>query len=240
MGMNLNKEDKKSILRTLITLSIPTILEEILSTLLQYVDTAMVGHLGERATASVSVTTTITWIVNSIPHAFAIAALALIAKAVGAKDEDMVKNMSKNICVLVLACTVITMLPSLILCRKIPVLMGAEKDVVWDAGTYFMIISIPLLFRISSIIFGAAIRATGDTKTPMFVNFGANILNAGLNGIFIYGLGLGVVGAAIGSALSYTVCGIFMYVFYRKNKLLHWNIKEFEVHKESLCYDQNY
>lgn len=234
MGMNLNKEDKKSILRTLITLSIPTILEEILSTLLQYVDTAMVGHLGERATASVSVTTTITWIVNSIPHAFAIAALALIAKAVGAKDDDMVKNMSKNICVLVLACTVITMLPSLILCRRIPVLMGAEKDVVWDAGTYFMIISIPLLFRISSIIFGAAIRATGDTKTPMLVNFGANILNAGLNGIFIYGLGLGVVGAAIGSALSYTVCGIFMYVFYRKNKLLHWNIKEFGVHKESL------
>ena len=95
MGMNLNKEDKKSILRTLITLSIPTILEEILSTLLQYVDTAMVGHLGERATASVSVTTTITWIVNSIPHAFAIAALALIAKAVGAKDEDMVKTCQK-------------------------------------------------------------------------------------------------------------------------------------------------
>lgn len=48
-------------------LSIPTILEEILSTLLQYVDTAMVGHLGEKATASVSVTTTVTWLVNSIP-----------------------------------------------------------------------------------------------------------------------------------------------------------------------------
>ena len=48
---------KKEVGKMLITLAIPTILEQILSTLLQYVDTAMVGHLGEQATASVSITT---------------------------------------------------------------------------------------------------------------------------------------------------------------------------------------
>ena len=42
----------KEAFRSLITLSIPTVLEEVLSTLLQYVDTAMVGHLGEKATAA--------------------------------------------------------------------------------------------------------------------------------------------------------------------------------------------
>ncbi len=55
------------ILRTLIFMSIPTIIEEVLATLLQYVDTAMVGHLGENATAAVSVTATVTWLVNSVP-----------------------------------------------------------------------------------------------------------------------------------------------------------------------------
>ncbi len=54
----------KTALRSLIGLSIPTILEEVLSTLLQYVDTAMVGHLGEKATAAVSTTTTIGWLDN--------------------------------------------------------------------------------------------------------------------------------------------------------------------------------
>ena len=48
------------ILRTLLFLSIPTIVEEVLATLLQYVDTAMVGQLGEQATASVSITTNVT------------------------------------------------------------------------------------------------------------------------------------------------------------------------------------
>ena len=56
--MQEQKINRREILKTLVMLSIPTILEEILSTLLQYVDTAMVGHLGEKATTSVSVTTT--------------------------------------------------------------------------------------------------------------------------------------------------------------------------------------
>ena len=79
----MNKDRKKALLSTMLTLAIPTIIEEILATLLQYVDTAMVGQLGERATASVSITTTITWLVNSIVGAVGIAALALIAKSVG-------------------------------------------------------------------------------------------------------------------------------------------------------------
>ncbi|HJC35092.1 MAG TPA: hypothetical protein H9758_10970 [Candidatus Mediterraneibacter faecipullorum] len=52
-------------LRTLLFLSIPTIVEEVLATLLQYVDTAMVGQLGEQATASVSITTNVTWLGRS-------------------------------------------------------------------------------------------------------------------------------------------------------------------------------
>ena len=70
----------KAVGKMLITLAIPTILEQILSTLLQYVDTAMVGHLGEQATASVSITTTITWLFASVPSAIGVAVLALIAR----------------------------------------------------------------------------------------------------------------------------------------------------------------
>ena len=70
--MNQKKERWGSVLYMLVTLSIPTIIEEVLATLIQYVDTAMVGQLGEQATASVSVSTTVTWLVNSVPHAIGI------------------------------------------------------------------------------------------------------------------------------------------------------------------------
>ena len=82
----------KSALISLVSLSLPTILEEILSTLLQYVDTAMVGHLGEKATAAVSTTTTIGWMIHSIPGAIAVAMLALASQANGAGDEKKLKK----------------------------------------------------------------------------------------------------------------------------------------------------
>lgn len=95
---------KTEVLRALITLSIPTILEEILATLLQYVDTAMVGRLGETATASVSVTTTVTWLINSVSSALAVAALSLIAKAVGSGDGKRIQRLSSQVLVLALGC----------------------------------------------------------------------------------------------------------------------------------------
>ncbi len=82
------------LLRTMLVLSVPTVLEEVLTTLLQYVDTAMVGRLGEQATASVSITTTVTWLVSSIAGAVGTAVLALISQAVGSGDRELCRKLS--------------------------------------------------------------------------------------------------------------------------------------------------
>lgn len=220
---------KKEIARTLIVLSIPTILEEILSTLFQYVDTVMVGHLGEAATASVSVTTTITWLVNSIPHAISIAILAMVAKAFGAKDENRIKKISMQALMLAVVCGIITGGISLICSPYIPIWMGADKSIIHDASEYFFIISIPMIFRTASIILGAAIRATKNTKTPMLISLFSNILNIIMNTLLIYILDMGVAGAAIASATSYVFSGTLMFIVYRRNKYLNWKFKEFTI-----------
>lgn len=224
----------KKILNSLIVLSIPTIIEQILSTLLQYVDTAMVGQLGEQATASVSVTTTVTWLVNSVPGALGVAVLAMIAKAAGSKDEELVKRISKQVILLVVCFGVLTGGISLALSPVIPIWMGAEKAIQRQASIYFALVSIPMIFRCSTTIFGAAIRATQNTKTPMLINLFANILNVVLNYLFIYVLGFGVTGAGISSAISYTICGVLMFLAYRKNKLLYWKWGEFSFDREVL------
>ena len=224
--MNQKKERWSSVLYMLVTLSIPTIIEEVLATLIQYVDTAMVGRLGEQATASVSVSTTVTWLVNSVPHAIGIGVLALIAKAVGSGDKNLVRRISSQAVWMVIGCSIVLGGISLLLSPYIPVWMGAEASIQGAAGEYFFIISLPMLFRVSSIVFGAAIRATKDTKTPMLISLGANIINAVLNYALIYGVDMGVRGAAIASAISYVLSGIMMYVAYRRNEWLHWELGE--------------
>lgn len=223
------KAEVQSMLKALIVLAVPTVIEEILSTLLQYVDTAMVGHLGEEATAAVNVTTTITWLVSSVYSAVGIGILAMIAKAIGQKDDTLVKTISKQAVLLVAVIGSITGVISMILSPFIPKWMGAEENVRADASAYFFIISCSVLFRAAGSVFGAALRATKDTKTPLYISILANVINVILNYLLIYTAALGVRGAAIASSVSYVVFGILMFAAYRKNKILHWDFKSFQV-----------
>lgn len=195
---------------SLISLSIPTILEEILSTLLQYVDTAMVGRLGEKATAAVSTTTTIGWLIHSIPGAIAVAMLALASKANGAGDEKKLKKLAGQSIVYAFVIGIILETLALVLSPYIPVWMGVEADIVKPASLYFSVTSITLVFRTSSRVFAAMIRSIKDTKSPMYISVAENVLNVLLNVVFIYKLELGVLGAAIASCISFGMGGIAM------------------------------
>lgn len=222
-------ESRKSLLHTLLALSIPTVVEEVLATLLQYVDTAMVGQLGEQATAAVSITTTINWLVGSIGGAIGTAVLALISRAAGSKDRELVRRLSKQALFLATGCGVITGSICIFLSPFIPAWMGAEEAIQAEATAYFFIISLPMIFRAYTTILGASIRATQDTRTPMMISMAANGLNVVLNYTLIYGFNLGVKGAAVASALSYSFSGFFMFCAYRKNELLNWRLKEFSI-----------
>lgn len=218
-----------SLFRTLVLLSIPTVLEQVLSTLLQYVDTAMVGHLGEQATAAVSTTTTITWLVNSVPGAIGTAVLVLISRAAGAGDKAQVKKLAEQGLFLAVSAGVALTGVSLALSPWIPVWMGAEAAVQPNASRYFFIVSVPLLFRCVSSVMGSALRGVQNTKTPMLISVAENGLNILLNSILIYGLDLGVTGAAIASAVAYTLSGVLMFAACRKNKQLCWQWRTFSL-----------
>lgn len=222
------KENNLQLFKTLVFLSLPTVIEQILSTLLQYVDTAMVGRLGEQATASVSITTNVTWLVNSAPSAIGTAIMVLVSKAYGAGDFKQVKRLSQQAVLLSVAAGILLGIASIALCPFIPEWMGAEESIQAQASQYFFIISLPLVFRSLSSVMGYALRAVRNTKTPMIISAAANGLNIVLNYLLIYTFGLGVTGAAVASACSYMLSGVLMVCACFKNEHLNWKIKEFK------------
>ena len=204
----------RDLLRKLVMLSIPTMVEEILSTLLQYVDTAMVGRLGEQATASVSVTTTIGWLVGSTAYAVGAAVLALISRAYGARDSEKGRKLAQQALLLTIVIGAVLGGVSILLSPYIPVWMGAEESIRSQASLYFTIISLPMVFRAGTAILGSSVRATQNTKTPMIITLSSNLLNIILNYLLIYTAGLGVTGAAFATAISFTVGGVMMLVLF--------------------------
>jgi putative MATE family efflux protein len=224
-------KQNRGTLAALLLLAWPTVLEELLSTVIQYIDTAMVGHLGAAATATVSLSSTYTWLINSLIYAIGIGFLSYIARAVGEGNQEKIKTAAGQAVsaavVIGVALTVVTLL----IAPYMPVWMGAKESIRHDATVYFMWINAPLLFRSAMSIFGSVLRATGDTKTPMLVNVLVNLVNTGLNYVFIYLLSYGAVGAGIATAISYCVGGVLMTIAFAKNSKLQFSIENVRLDK---------
>ena len=207
------------------SLAWPTMLEQAMQTAVQYIDTAMVGSLGTHATAAVGSTSTVNWLLSSTIAAMSIGFLAYIAKARGAGEDDKARRaVGQSVLAVLIMGSFFTVL-SLSLSKMVPIWMQVDTAIQDIAAQYFFIVYIPMLPRTASIIFGTVLRASGDTKTPMKIGLIMNIVNVVLNFLLIYetrvlkilsleitvpGFGLGVLGAGIASAISFTVGGILI------------------------------
>ncbi len=224
--------------KTLVTLAIPVILEQILTTLLQYVDTAMVGRLGPAATASVSLTTSVNWLIGNVFAAVGIAFVAIISSALGADDKEKISRVSSQAVIYIVVLGMGVGAIAVGLSPFIPIWMQADAEIRKQASIYFAIISAPMLFRASSIICASSLRAVKDTKAPMVINLVANILNVILNYLLIYPAGLGVTGAAIATAASSVIAGTLMFITMFRKPILNCRFKglrfDRNVYKETI------
>ena len=201
----------------------PTIFEQFMQTAVQYIDTAMVGSLGTSATAAVGATTTVNWLVGSTVSAVGVGFLSYIAKKHGSGDLSAVRRASAQSVLAVLVTGIFFTVLTLSLSSVVPVLMQVDEPIRELAAEYFFILYTPMLARAATIIFGTVLRAVGDTKTPMYAGIAVNIVNVVLNFLLIYptreifgitvpGADMGVTGAAVASAVGFTVGGIIISV----------------------------
>ena len=212
----------RQMLPVVFSLAWPTMLEQLLQTAVQYIDTAMVGSLGTAATAAVGATTTVNWLIGTTISALSVGFLALISQAYGAGDKPLAAKAAAQAVLAVLVSGVFFTIVTLSLSGRIPIWMQVDAAIRPLASEYFFILYLPMLPRAASIIFGTVLRAVGDTKTPMRVGAAVNLLNVVLNTLLIYpsrrvfgffllpGAGLGVRGAAISSAAAFTAGGLCM------------------------------
>lgn len=230
-----DSQERKVILRTIFCLAWPAFLEQILQTIVQYIDTAMVGRIGAHASASVGLTGAMSWLVISVLLAFGIGILSCVAEAIGAGKPELARRYGIQSLYFTIILGVVLGAVMLGISPHLPRWLGADPAIQKEASLYFGIVCTPMIFRASSAILGSAMRGAGDTKSPMIANVLMNITNIILNFFLIYesrkimlmgigihmpGAGLGVVGAAIATAISYCVGGIFMFAAYWKNPIL--------------------
>lgn len=222
---------------TIILLAWPVFVEQIFTTLVSFVDTMMVGSLGAEATASVSISNSPVFLLNGLVMSLGVGITALVARATGAEDKDMVRRLMRHALLAILYVGAPVTVLLLCLSRLIPLWMGAAPEILDTAAQYNFIVTCGRIFSLTGMILNSAFRGYGDTKTPMKANLVLNVVNVAGNFLLIYptrtitvlgisftmiGAGWGVAGAAAATAVGMVVSGgIALYNAFRKSNPYH-------------------
>lgn len=213
----------RKLLPEIYSLAWPTMLEQLMQTAVQYIDTAMVGTLGTYATAAVGSTTTVNWLLGSTLSAAGVGFLSYVARASGAGDIQRGRRAASQAVLATLILGIFFTVLALGLSARVPVWMQVDPSIQDLAARYFFILYTPMLARSATILFGSLLRSVGDTKSPMRIGVLVNLVNVvgnflliyptrTIGGVTVFGAGMGVVGAAVASAVAFAVGGICMTV----------------------------
>ena len=229
-------DESRSPWLTILILSWPIFLEQVLTSLVQAVDTAMVGTMGAIATTSVSISQSPNMLVNGVVMALGVGFTSLIARSVGAGEMERARTLVRQAILMVFAFSIPLSTMYFILGRQIPMWMGGEPEILDSAEIYNKIIAVSMCFRCLTMVLTAIYRGYGDSKTPMKINVMVNLANVVGNYLMIFptremtvlgatvvmpGLGWGVAGAAASTSIT-TIAGavlLLVMCFVRKSAM---------------------
>ncbi len=202
---------------TIITL--PALVELVMSTLFGMIDMMMVGRLGPAAIASVGLTNQPFMLLLAVFAAVNIGTTTLVAWNIGSRQINQARAVTRQILVINTILGAVMGTLGVLSARPIVSFMGAQPDTIDLATAYFQIVASGLLFQALTMGITASLRGAGETKIPMLYNVGSNLLNVFGNYVLIYGkLGFpqwGVAGAAVSTTVArFLACLAGFYVIY--------------------------
>lgn len=205
----------------IVELSIPSMLAQITTVLMFFIDASMVGHLGAAASASIGLIETTTWLMGSVMSAASIGFSVQVAHFIGANDFEKARQVFRHALVCGLLFALLMSIVGVSIHNPLPYWLGGGADIAPDASIYFLIYSLTLPVVLLYHLMGAMQKSSGDMRIPSILSILLCILDVVFNYIYIYMLGLGVMGAALGTMCAYLVTVIPMsYMALRKNKIL--------------------
>jgi putative MATE family efflux protein len=188
--------DERKTGRLVLRMAWPAILENALHTLLGIVDTVLVARLGNEAVAGVGAGTQWLFLFVSVIFGLSTGSIVLIARAIGAGDPVATNRALKQSILFGLAGGLVFTLLGLVGADAMMAVLGAEGEVAAIGASYLRVLALGGVLTSVALVFGSVLRAAGDTRTPMLATAVANVVNAGVAYVLIFGhLGLPALGA---------------------------------------------
>lgn len=223
-------------LRLTVQLSIPAVIAQLSSIIMQYIDAAMVGSLGAEASASIGLVSTTTWLFWGLCAAAATGFSVQVAHKIGAGDMQGARAVLRQSLTATLIFSLLLAALGMLISGMLPGWLGGDISIRRDASLYFFIFSLFLPAMQMNFLAGGMLRCSGNMHVPSLLGVTMCVLDVVFNFFLIFpsrewnvagvfftvpGAGLGVEGAALGTAAAEAVvAGILLwYLWARSNEL---------------------
>ena len=197
-------------IKNVIKLSIPAILTQIATIVMQYIDSAMVARIGDNASASIGLVSTSTWLFGGLLTALAVGFSVQIAQLFGAKEHREARIVLRHGLIFSMMFALTLMLIGILISSPLPKILRANQNIWNDSTLYFLVFSLSLPFMMISSLCGSSLQCSGNMVAPSILNAVMCLLDVLFNMIFIPKYG--VMGASIGTALSVVVTSLIMFI----------------------------
>lgn len=227
-------------LNLIVQLSIPSILAQVTTVLMFYIDAAMVGSLGAEASASIGLVEPATWLFGSLVAAGGMGFSVQAAHFIGANDFEKARAVMRHGYIFGLAFSLILMSVAALISGFLPRWLGGGADIQYDASMYFLIFSFAVPIHLVEYLSAAMLKVSGDMRHPSFIAVLMCVFDVIFNFILIFptrvlhvfgvefemfGFGLGVEGAALGTLLAFVAAAIpLVYFAIFRSPILAWKL----------------
>ena len=212
-------------------LAIPIMISMILTALYNIVDGIWVAGLGPTAIAGIGFVTPIFMVLNGASVGLGNGATSSISRFIGAKNRDMATKSATQALLIFLIASIILTIIFIIIQEPLLKSYGATGQTLKEAVAY----ATPLFLGLIALMFGngcsGILRGEGDMKRAMYVVVATVILNAALDPLFIYTLGLGSAGASLATIVSSAISAIIIlyWILIKKDTYIDVTLKNFEL-----------
>ena len=209
--------------RDLRRLLLPLIAELIFTALMGTADTVMVARVGDAAVSGVSLVDAVNNVMLMVFTATSTGGTIVCAQFLGARDREGANRAARQVLLSVAVISALCGLACMLLRRQILSLVFRDvEQSVMDAGlTYFLITAISYPFLGIYGASAALYRAAGNSRRPMLVSAGGNLLNIAGNAVFLFVFRWGVFGAALSTTLSRVLqCAVILWLHRKPGQVI--------------------
>ncbi len=191
-----------SVLKNVLYMGVPSMIGFGAMTIYALTDIFWVGKLGAAQVAAVTLFASIAWVLGSTNQIVGTGSIAIISRRFGEKDYEATRDAIRQTLLLKFSIAIVMAAIGLAVVPKILRIMNAEPDVLEYGVTYANIYFFGLPFMFSSYTIYTALRGVGDAPKSMYIMLLSTGLNVALDPLFIFGLKMGIAGAAAATVLS--------------------------------------